>query len=116
MPTKLFLRHAHDTLPDEWGASIAQPVKMRLQVPMLVVGDGGTAIEIHRAALGASASWRSGEPAAGHRRALAAGAKERSPVLEHQHSTAGPRPIRRMVQGAVIDPFGHTWLIGRILE
>jgi PhnB protein len=51
-----------------------------------------------------------------HRRALAAGAREHSPVKEHEHETTGPRPIRRMLQGAVVDPFGHLWLIGKFLE
>jgi uncharacterized glyoxalase superfamily protein PhnB len=56
------------------------------------------------------------DPIAVHRRSLAAGAREHSPVTEHHHATAGLRPIRRMLQGAVVDPFGHMWLIGRILE
>lgn len=55
------------------------------------------------------------DPAAVQRRAIAAGATEHSPVLEHEHETEGPRPIRRMLQGAVVDPFGHLWLIGKIL-
>jgi PhnB protein len=56
------------------------------------------------------------DPIAMHRRALAAGATEHSPVVEHIHSTIGPRPISRMLQGAILDPFGHLWLIGKILE
>jgi PhnB protein len=56
------------------------------------------------------------DPAAVHHRAVAAGAIERSPVTEHQHETIGVRPINRMLQGAVEDPFGHLWLIGKILE
>jgi hypothetical protein len=28
----------------------------------------------------------------------------------------GPRPIKRMLQGSVLDPSGHMWLIGKILE
>ena len=55
------------------------------------------------------------DPAAVQSRALAAGAVERSPVAEHQHSTVGPRPIARMLQGSVVDPFGHIWLIGKFL-
>jgi uncharacterized glyoxalase superfamily protein PhnB len=47
---------------------------------------------------------------------VAAGAKEHSPVEEHTHETAGPQPIKRMLQGAIVDPFGHVWLIGKILE
>jgi PhnB protein len=56
------------------------------------------------------------DPVEVHRRALAAGARERSPVMEHTHATTGVRPIGRMLQGAVFDPFGHLWLIGKILE
>ena len=56
------------------------------------------------------------DPVAVHRQALAAGAIEQSPVAEHKHATTGPRPIRRMLQGAVVDPFGHMWLVGKILE
>ena len=56
------------------------------------------------------------DPVAVHGQALAAGAVERSPVVEHQHSTTGPRPIKKMLQGALVDPFGHMWLIGKILE
>jgi len=50
------------------------------------------------------------------KRAVAAGAVERDPVREHNYTTAGPRPIGRMLQGAVIDPFGHMWLIGKFLD
>lgn len=56
------------------------------------------------------------DPVAVHARALSAGATSHSPVLEHQHNTSGPVPIRRMLQGAVLDPFGHIWLIGKFLE
>lgn len=56
------------------------------------------------------------DPIEVHRRALEAGASDHSPVKEHEHETVGPRPIRRMLQGAVIDPFGHMWLVGKILE
>ena len=56
------------------------------------------------------------DPEAVHRKALEAGAVLHSPVMEHSHDTIGPRPIRRMLQGAVVDPFGHLWLIGKILE
>jgi uncharacterized glyoxalase superfamily protein PhnB len=57
-----------------------------------------------------------GDPVAVHMRALGAGAAEHSPVEEHTHAMTGPRPITRMLQGAVTDPFGHIWLIGKILE
>lgn len=56
------------------------------------------------------------DPVAVHRQALAAGAIERNPVEEHKHAMSGPRPIRRMLQGAVVDPFGHVWLVGKILD
>ena len=56
------------------------------------------------------------DPIAVQRRAIDAGATEKNPVHEHAHDTVGPRPIRRMLQGAVFDPSGHMWLIGRILE
>ena len=56
------------------------------------------------------------DPVRVHARALAAGAIEHSPVREHTHETTGPQPIRRMLQGSVTDPFGHLWLIGKILE
>lgn len=55
------------------------------------------------------------DPVAMHGRAVAAGGTERNPVSEHEHTTAGPQPIRRMLQGAVVDPFGHIWLIGKFL-
>ena len=56
------------------------------------------------------------DPVAVHRAAVAAGAVDRDPVIEHVHATIGPRPITRMLQGAVVDPFGHLWLVGKILE
>ena len=56
------------------------------------------------------------DPVAVHRKAVAAGAIDRSRVEEHRYPTVGPHPIKRMLQGAVVDPFGHMWLIGKILE
>jgi PhnB protein len=56
------------------------------------------------------------DPIAVHSRALAAGAIEHSPIAEHEHATTGPKPIRRMLQGALVDPFGHMWLVGKIVE
>jgi PhnB protein len=56
------------------------------------------------------------DPQAVLARAVAAGARELDPVREHHDKTTGPRPISRMLQGAIVDPFGHMWLIGRILE
>ena len=55
------------------------------------------------------------DPVAVHKQALAAGAIDHSPVREHNHSVTGPRPIGRMLQGAVVDPFGHLWLVGKFL-
>ncbi len=49
-------------------------------------------------------------------RAVAAGATEINPVIEYEHNTTGIRPIKKMLQGAIRDPFGHLWLIGRILD
>ena len=56
------------------------------------------------------------DPAAVYRKAVAAGAIERDPVREHTHATVGPRPIKRMLQGALVDPFGHLWLVGKFLD
>lgn len=56
------------------------------------------------------------DPVAVHARAVAAGALPHSPVEEHVHTTIGPHPIHRMLQGAVVDPFGHLWLIGKFLD
>jgi uncharacterized glyoxalase superfamily protein PhnB len=56
------------------------------------------------------------DPVAVHRRAVAAGATEHSPVVEHKHPTLGPRPINRMLQGSFLDPFGHMWLVGKFLD
>jgi PhnB protein len=56
------------------------------------------------------------DPVAVHAKAIAAGAKLHSEVKEHKYPVVGPRPIGRMLQGAVTDPFGHIWLVGRFLE
>jgi PhnB protein len=56
------------------------------------------------------------DPVAMHSRAVAAGATDRSPVTEQAYVMTGSHPISRMLQGSVIDPFGHMWLIGKILE
>jgi len=56
------------------------------------------------------------DPVAVHAQAVAAGAVERDPVVEYNYTTAGPHPIGRMLQGSVVDPFGHRWLIGKFLE
>jgi uncharacterized glyoxalase superfamily protein PhnB len=56
------------------------------------------------------------DPRRVHAHAVTAGATIHSPVEEHTHETIGPQPIKRMLQGAVTDPFGHLWLIGKILE
>ena len=56
------------------------------------------------------------DPVAVHARAVAAGATLRSEIKEHNYETQGPKPIRRMLQGAVVDPSGHIWLIGKFLD
>ena len=56
------------------------------------------------------------DPVAVHKRAVDAGATNRGPVTDYQHPTTGMHPIKRMLQGDVVDPFGHMWLIGKILE
>ena len=56
------------------------------------------------------------DPVAVYIHAVAAGAVEHSPVQEHNYPTSGPHPIGRMLQGAVVDPFGHMWLIGKFLD
>ena len=56
------------------------------------------------------------DPVAVQQKAVAAGATERDPVTEYHHETQGPEPIRRMLQGSVVDPFGHRWLIGKFLD
>ena len=55
------------------------------------------------------------DPVAWHARAVAAGATNGNPVTEHRHPMTGPEPWDRMLQGGVVDPFGHIWLIGRPL-
>ncbi len=56
------------------------------------------------------------DPKAVAARAIAAGAIEINPVVKHEYKTAGIRPINKMLQGAIRDPFGHLWLIGCILD
>jgi uncharacterized glyoxalase superfamily protein PhnB len=55
------------------------------------------------------------DPRTAHERAIAAGAREGSAVTEHTHQLADGGTMR-MLQGGVIDPFGHVWLIGKFLE
>ena len=49
--------------------------------------------------------------------ALAAGAKAREPMVEFNYEAimSGPNPIKKMLQGSVFDPFGHMWLIGKVI-
>jgi PhnB protein len=56
------------------------------------------------------------DPAGVQKKAVAAGARERGPVVEQKYEMMGPKPIKKMLQGSVVDPFGHMWLIGKILE
>ncbi|TAK65951.1 MAG: VOC family protein [Dehalococcoidia bacterium] len=55
------------------------------------------------------------DPHAVYENAVAAGAHPRNPVTEHTHATVGSTPALRMLQGSVLDPFGHVWLIGKFL-
>jgi uncharacterized glyoxalase superfamily protein PhnB len=56
------------------------------------------------------------DPEKVYAQAIAAGAREGSPVQERRHETAGGTANLRMLQGGVSDPFGHKWLIGKFLE
>ena len=46
------------------------------------------------------------DPAAVHAKAVAAGAKQHSEVKEHKYPVVGPKPIGRMLQGAVVGSVG----------
>ena len=48
--------------------------------------------------------------------ALSVGATELNPVQMHEYDTSGPQPIKKMLQGALLDPFGHMWLIGKFVD
>ena len=37
-------------------------------------------------------------------------------LFERKVNDDRPHRIRRMLQGAVMDPFGHMWLVGKVLE
>jgi uncharacterized glyoxalase superfamily protein PhnB len=57
------------------------------------------------------------DPAEAFERAVAAGASEGSPVREHTHAIAAPQVgAMRMLQGSVVDPWGHIWLIGKFVD
>ena len=56
------------------------------------------------------------DPHAVLQQAIAAGARERNPVQQHEYPTTGPRPLSKMLQGSVLDPYGHIWLIGKFLD
>ncbi|MGI0091147.1 MAG: hypothetical protein ACREBS_05515 [Nitrososphaerales archaeon] len=49
-------------------------------------------------------------------RAVAAGATVLDSAIERDYNTIGVRPINRILQGAIRDPYGHIWLIGRVLN
>jgi uncharacterized glyoxalase superfamily protein PhnB len=55
------------------------------------------------------------DPEGVFKRAVDAGAKVKDPLTEYNYPMEGPKPIKHMLQGAVFDPFGHIWLIGKIL-
>jgi PhnB protein len=54
------------------------------------------------------------DPHAAQAKAIAAGASLGSPVEVHAHALAGGGQPLRMLQGGIIDPFGHVWLIGKV--
>jgi uncharacterized glyoxalase superfamily protein PhnB len=56
------------------------------------------------------------DPAAVLARAVAAGAAKRSDVTEYRFELTGPRPFKGLLQGSVVDPFGHMWLLGRFVD
>ena len=56
------------------------------------------------------------DPHQAQAKAIAAGARLGSPVEVHTHITLGARSTMRLLQGGVIDPFGHVWLIGKFLD
>ena len=56
------------------------------------------------------------DPVAAHRKAVDAGAVEREPVQGYEGGATQSRAVKRMVQGTLVDPFGHVWVIGKILE
>jgi PhnB protein len=56
------------------------------------------------------------DPVAVQAKAVAAGATLRNEVQEHKYDVVGPKPIGKMLQGSVLDPFGHIWLVGKFLD
>ena len=54
------------------------------------------------------------DPAAVQAQAVAAGAEERYPVTEHSYATVDGGTVS-LLQGMIVDPCGHYWLIGRFL-
>jgi hypothetical protein len=53
------------------------------------------------------------DPVSVHKRAVATGAIGRNPIVRTWDQTIGPPAIKRMLQDAVADPFGHLWVIGK---
>jgi PhnB protein len=56
------------------------------------------------------------DPVAAHQKAIAAGAVERDPVRDHGPGATQSRAVKRLLQGTLVDPFGHVWQIGKFLE
>jgi uncharacterized glyoxalase superfamily protein PhnB len=56
------------------------------------------------------------DPEAVLNQAVAAGATVKNPLQEYNYPMEGPKPIPRMVQASVFDPFGHVWLISKVLS
>ena len=55
------------------------------------------------------------DPRAAYEQAIAAGCRPGNAPVEHEHTLVDGGTLR-MLQGGVIDPFGHVWLIGRFLD
>jgi uncharacterized glyoxalase superfamily protein PhnB len=56
------------------------------------------------------------DPHAVQARAIASGAHAGNAVEERHHRIEGQSRELRMLQGGVVDPFGHVWLIGKFLD
>lgn len=56
------------------------------------------------------------DPRAAQAKAISAGALSATPVEQREHALVGTETPMRMLQGGVVDPFGHIWLIGKFLD
>lgn len=55
------------------------------------------------------------DPIATWKRAIEAGALRGDEPIEREHGLADGSTLR-LLQGGIVDPFGHIWLIGRFLD